>query len=154
MKTCQNDTRVTETMYPSSDYVEEQDVYGTRVFKTLKPNHSSGVSVIRVVLCDKCKLEKARPRSTEDKLRTLQRQEDIPSQADWTNTQKGLSRKLGLSGKAFNAVCSKCGNADKVRDADGRGPLCEKCYKAFRAEYKRNYMRDFMRQKRESIHVD
>src|SRR2546428_8320377 len=115
--TCENDKRITEIVYPTVDYVEEFDAYGTRVYKTLKETHSKGFPITRVFLCSSCLNKKARPQPVEERLRSIERAEQIAPIADWTGAQKVLSKNLGLKEvfKVLTPPCIKCGATTKVR---------------------------------------
>lgn len=150
MNTCENDSILTETIYPKSDYVEEFNYDGERVYNTLKSDHSPGVTVTRIIQCATCQAQKAKAdvdnptwsltNGTRISLKTLKRSEDVPTLREWTGDQNRLAKQLGLKVK-LNVTCSKCGSLSKVRNDKNRNPLCSKCYKKYRKEYMRDLMR-------------
>src|SRR5438552_333926 len=81
MKTCAKDTKVVEIVYPSADYVEEYDTYGKRVFLTLKPTHSVGLTFTRVIQCEACQTERAKP-DIQRRLQNAQSLEGIDTAAE------------------------------------------------------------------------
>jgi len=149
MKTCPNDKKVVETVYPSTDYVEQYDDYGKRVFLTLKPNHSQGLTITRVIQCEGCQTERAKP-DVQLRLKNAQEIENIATEADTMRANNKLAKALGLS-VTLGVTCTQCHN---VVEKNNKSSLCATCYKAYRKEYKRDYMREFMREKRGSTHVD
>src|SRR5439155_18833004 len=121
MITCEKDTRITETLYRSSDYLEEFDPYGKQIFNTLRPNHSQGTTFSRLLQCPACQNKKAVP-DIQRRLEARQELERLPTKVVTMRTNNKLAKSLGLSIR-FNEICVKCGEPAKARNDKTRGAL-------------------------------